>query len=173
MHAIANLPEKKKALYADIEVRYRCLHERRELRLRQIADSRSAYYRQCVTCGHAGQAISAVNAEKQASGQPIPEFDYLLEQRRRSEKSNEYAAVRQILKSAFDALYPDYLRSQEWLAKRQPVMERANGVCEECRMNEATDIHHKTYDRVGAEPPEDLSAVCRLCHNCLHGRIEF
>ncbi len=173
MHAIANLPKKKKALYAAIELRYLCTHERREVRFRRIADGRPSYYRQCVHCGNAGQAVSSRDAEKEAAGKPIPDFDYKLEEKRRKAKSAEYSAVMLELRKEFNSLYEDYLRSAEWQEKRSPVMEHAKGKCEVCESNEATDVHHNTYERLGAELPEDLSAVCNFCHNVLHGRIKL
>lgn len=173
MHAIANLSNKKKTLYAAIELRYLCTHEHREVRFRRIANGRPSYYRQCVHCGNAGQAVSARDAERKAAGTPIPDFDYELEDKRRNAKSAEYSAAMLELRKEFDLLYEDYLRSAEWQEKRIPVMERAKGKCEVCELNEATDVHHNTYDRLGAELPEDLNAVCSFCHNVLHGRIRL
>jgi hypothetical protein len=173
MHAIANLPKKKKELYAAIELRYLCLHERREVRFRRIRDDRPTYYSQCVHCGNAGQAVSVLDGKRKTTGKPIPDFDYELEDKRRKAKSAEYSAVMLKLRKEFELLYPDYLQSAEWQEKRIPVMERANGKCEVCELNEATDVHHNTYDRLGEELPEDLSAVCSFCHNVLHGRIKL
>lgn len=173
MHAIANLPKKKKALYAAIKLRYLCIHEHREVRFRRIADGRPSHYRQCVHCGNAGQAVSARDAEKEAAGKPLPNFDYELEDKHRKAKSAEYSTTILELRKEFDSLYEDYLRSTEWQEKRISVMERAKGKCEVCETNEATDIHHNTYDRLGAELPEDLNAVCNFCHKVLHGRIKL
>jgi len=104
-------------------------------------------------------------------------------------------------------VYREYLRSPEWQRKRQAVLNRAmqpfivepiivhqthdrygrlieslktewKPVCEreECS-NDANDVHHYNYDRVGKErvgmDPEaleenDLIALCRQCHTDLH-----
>lgn len=173
MNAIENLREKKKKLHAAIERRYACEHQHRELRFRLIADNRPSYYRQCTYCGHAGQAISAREAKNEAAGRSIPDFDYEAEEKHRKAKSDEYSSVSVELNQEFRLLHEDYLRSVQWQQKRIQVLERANGKCEICELNDATDIHHNSYDSFGAEPLEDLNAVCDFCHKVLHGRIKL
>ena len=67
--------------------------------------------------------------------------------------------------------YSAYLRSPEWAAKRQRVLERDSFLCQyqNCRAI-ATEVHHLTYERVGEELLEDLLSVCGGCHTCIHGR---
>lgn len=65
--------------------------------------------------------------------------------------------------------YREYLRSDKWRRKREKVMERARGRCEVCRINRATQVHHKTYERVYREPMSDLVAICESCHLDEHG----
>lgn len=113
------------------------------------------------------------DAESEATRKPIPDFDYELEEKRRKAKSAEYSAAMLELRKEFDLLYEDYLRSDEWQEKRIPILGRAKGKCEVCELNEATDVHHNTYERVGAELQEDLSAVCNFCHKVLHRRIKL
>jgi hypothetical protein len=173
MSAIENLREKKKRLHDAIERRYACEHQHRELRARLTADKRPSYYRQCVHCGHAGQAVSAQIAKKEAAGNSIPIFDYEAEEKRHKAKSDEYSYVSLQLNQEFRLLHEDYLRSAQWQEKRIQVLQRANGICEICELNEATDIHHNSYDHFGAEPLEDLDAVCTFCHKVLHGKIKL
>ncbi len=173
MNAIERLREKKKELHAEIERRFACEHQHRELRFRLTADNRPAYYRQCTNCGHAGQAVSARDAKREAAGKPIPDFDYEIEEKRRKGKSDEYSSVSLELKQEFRLMHEDYLCSNQWQQKRIQVLERAKGKCEVCELNDATDIHHNTYDRFGEEPLEDLEAVCDFCHKVLHGRIKL
>jgi len=33
---------------------------------------------------------------------------------------------------------------------------------------DALDVHHKTYERIGAEKPGDLVVLCRACHGQEH-----
>jgi hypothetical protein len=171
MNAIEKLREKKKKLHAEIERRYVCEHQRRGLRFRLAADNRPTYYRQCIKCGHAGQAVSAREAKKETAGKAIPDFDYEAEEKRRKTKCDEYSFVSLELKQEFRLMYEDYLRSDQWKQKRIQVLERAKGKCEVCKLSDATDIHHNTYDSFGEEPLGDLDAVCDFCHKVLHGRI--
>jgi 5-methylcytosine-specific restriction endonuclease McrA len=66
--------------------------------------------------------------------------------------------------------YVDYLKSDKWLAKRRAVLERDGGICQACLIRAATQIHHKTYKRVGDEALFDLVAVCAPCHEKIHGK---
>ena len=58
---------------------------------------------------------------------------------------------------------------------RVAVLTRASDHCELCGKfcNEyggtMLDLHHLTYERVGSELPEDLQAICRDCHDSIHG----
>ena len=66
--------------------------------------------------------------------------------------------------------YKDYLDSDEWKKLRTRVRRRARGWCERCKVGPRADIHHLTYERLGNERLDDLVAVCRECHEYLHGR---
>jgi hypothetical protein len=68
------------------------------------------------------------------------------------------------------AFYDAYLQSDAWRAKRARVLQLAGGVCQDCGRARATDAHHLTYARLGAERPEDLRALCPRCHARAHGR---
>lgn len=67
-------------------------------------------------------------------------------------------------------LYADYLRSAEWAARRDKVMERASHRCEGCRERLATDVHHLTYEHVTQEFLFELVALCAECHDRIHGQ---
>ncbi len=66
-------------------------------------------------------------------------------------------------------LYPIYLASDAWQRRRDLVLQRADFVCEGCRELGADEVHHLTYDHVGAEFLFDLVALCRDCHRRWHG----
>lgn len=66
-------------------------------------------------------------------------------------------------------LYADYLRSQEWAARREKVMQRAVGLCEGCRVKSASDVHHLSYEHVTEEFLFELVALCGDCHARIHG----
>jgi len=160
----------KQEAYAAIEAKYRCAHEIRELRLRRIADGRPAYYRQCTRCGHAGNAISTKVATVGFQSRAIPSFDDELEHQWHAKKSAEYLAAYQKIEPSLRAEYDAYLASDAWAARRSIVLARAHGTCECCEHYSATQVHHKTYERIGQELDTDLLAVCSLCHDLLHGR---
>jgi hypothetical protein len=65
--------------------------------------------------------------------------------------------------------YAAYLRSPHWRQMRGFVMLRCGGICEGCKTAYADDVHHRTYERLGKEDPEDLVGLCRACHAIMHG----
>lgn len=64
--------------------------------------------------------------------------------------------------------YEAYRRTASWQRRRQCVFTRARGTCEVCGVQNAVEVHHLTYERVGQEMLSDLVAVCRACHDKLH-----
>ena len=68
-------------------------------------------------------------------------------------------------------LYRSYLCSPVWQAKRIEALTHYGAICNRCREH-GTDVHHKTYKRVGGnELMADLEILCRSCHEA-HHRIE-
>lgn len=61
--------------------------------------------------------------------------------------------------------YGAYLASRDWALLKRIVRERSGGICENCHRRPYEETHHLTYERVGHEQPEDLMAVCGLCHD--------
>lgn len=160
----------KQQAYALIEAKYICSHEARELRLRTISDGRPAYYRQCIRCGYAGNAISTKVATAELQSHAIPAFNQELEHQWHARKSAEYLAAYQRIEPSLRVEYDAYLASDAWAARRSIVLARAREICECCEYYPAKEIHHKTYERIGQELDADLIAVCRFCHDLLHGR---
>jgi 5-methylcytosine-specific restriction endonuclease McrA len=64
--------------------------------------------------------------------------------------------------------YSDYLRSSHWHQLRYEVRQRCGGVCERCGRRRMTDVHHRTYVRLGHERLSDLRGLCRRCHKRVH-----
>lgn len=71
------------------------------------------------------------------------------------------------VKSTFN--YGAYLASRDWALLKRIVRERSGGICENCHNRPYEETHHITYERMGKERPEDLMAVCRLCHEYFSG----
>lgn len=62
--------------------------------------------------------------------------------------------------------YADYLASPHWEDVRQRFYAVNPRQCA-CG-SKAVALHHRTYERLGAERLEDLEAVCRKCHRDRH-----
>lgn len=66
------------------------------------------------------------------------------------------------------AAYAEYLLSDVWQGKRTAALERAGNRCQLCNGTKILNVHHRTYERIGAEAPEDLTVLCRSCHAKFH-----
>jgi len=64
--------------------------------------------------------------------------------------------------------YLAYIRSPAWKRVREEHLERCDYWCEICRKARACQVHHVTYQRLGWELPQDLTAVCVDCHHKIH-----
>lgn len=64
--------------------------------------------------------------------------------------------------------YSRYLRSSHWRKLRARYQRERPWVCV-CGATESLELHHKTYDRLGAEELDDLQPLCQPCHSLLHG----
>jgi 5-methylcytosine-specific restriction endonuclease McrA len=64
--------------------------------------------------------------------------------------------------------YRTYILSDEWQARADAAKERADWRCQVCN-RPSRDIplhaHHRTYERLGNERPEDITVLCRDCHD--------
>lgn len=82
---------------------------------------------------------------------------------------NRREAVKRITDNQL--LHRQYLGSPIWKQKRIEALNFYGAVCSRCGRH-GTDVHHKTYDRVGGgELMEDLEIMCRGCHEA-HHRVE-
>lgn len=63
--------------------------------------------------------------------------------------------------------YYRYIQSQGWREKAEEAKARAGNRCQVCNRSRAEvqlDAHHRTYERLGNELPEDITVLCRECH---------
>jgi 5-methylcytosine-specific restriction endonuclease McrA len=66
--------------------------------------------------------------------------------------------------------YNDYLRTPEWRRTRAAALLRAGYCCSlDVTHTDGLDVHHNTYERLGAELAGDLVVLCRSCHRLHHG----
>ena len=65
--------------------------------------------------------------------------------------------------------YRDYLRTPHWQRTRAAAIERAGKRCQVCNdYGIPLEVHHRTYERRGAEDPSDLTVLCWSCHQLFH-----
>lgn len=69
--------------------------------------------------------------------------------------------------------YHEYLLSPEWKARRDERVKASGGRCQVCNRAEKLNVHHRTYERIGDELPDDLFVLCEECHHLFHqnGRL--
>lgn len=66
------------------------------------------------------------------------------------------------------AEYTAHLRSPEWARLRDRALAHADWRCQLCNRPDDLDAHHRTYERLGHEHLEDLTVLCRTCHDRHH-----
>jgi hypothetical protein len=66
------------------------------------------------------------------------------------------------------AWYRQYLQTPEWRQRADAVKERFGWRCALCNSDKNLEAHHRTYQRVGTELPDDLIALCADCHGTYH-----
>jgi hypothetical protein len=81
------------------------------------------------------------------------------------------AVLERLSQATFD--YHAYLLSPEWKARRDAQIRDAGGRCQVCNSPDRLNCHHRTYERIGRELPEDLVVLCEVCHGIFHrnGRL--
>lgn len=67
--------------------------------------------------------------------------------------------------------YQEYISSKFWQEKSKTLREEISK-CEICGSNVNLHTHHKTYERLGEELPEDLQVLCAKCHKESHIKLE-
>ncbi len=64
--------------------------------------------------------------------------------------------------------YQEYLKTDHWQKMRKAALERADHRCQACYAKDVQlDVHHRTYERLGEELPEDLFVLCHVCHEAI------
>jgi len=71
-----------------------------------------------------------------------------------------------------DDKYKKYLQSDEWYQLKIDILEYRGHKCEKCGRTKNLHIHHKHYENIYNEEPEDLIILCGLCHAKAHGIIK-
>lgn len=69
--------------------------------------------------------------------------------------------------------YSDYLKSPEWLRRRQVALKVMDYRCQLCNSAESLQVHHRDYSRLGCERMTDLIILCTECHTLFHERRQL
>jgi 5-methylcytosine-specific restriction endonuclease McrA len=141
-----------------------CGHDRTELRRKFLTNGSMQLRWQCLSCG---QGVGSAHSQKNLT-RPLESYA-LWDKQAEDALWSAYARERDAEASNWWGDYNLYLRSERWARKREKVLRRAGGTCEACGERPAQEVHHLTYRNVGAEPLWDLRAVCRPCHDFIHG----
>jgi hypothetical protein len=65
--------------------------------------------------------------------------------------------------------YRLYLRTPEWQRTRAAALLRAGNACSlDVTHTDGLEVHHRTYERRGAELASDLVVLCHACHQLHH-----
>lgn len=67
--------------------------------------------------------------------------------------------------------YETYIKSEQWRFRAAAMRWLAGYRCAICGSQNALEVHHKTYERLGDERPEDLVVLCAECHARFHGKL--
>lgn len=72
------------------------------------------------------------------------------------------------LTSQANVQYGQYICSPDWKRRREWAMQSGGRCCATCSSTKRLEVHHKTYERLGAERLEDLIVLCQACHRAVH-----
>lgn len=67
--------------------------------------------------------------------------------------------------------YKEYLQTDHWKNTRKKALYKANYRCQLCNDNKNLHVHHRTYENLGQETTQDLTVLCKPCHEKHHGII--
>ena len=67
--------------------------------------------------------------------------------------------------------YMEYLQTGHWQTLRKEVLEKAGYRCMLCNGTGILNVHHRTYERLWGELPEDVIVLCGHCHAKFHDKV--
>jgi hypothetical protein len=80
------------------------------------------------------------------------------------DRGNDQARMRELR----DMPREQYLRTSWWLHRREVALKKAGRKCAQCGASTRLQVHHLSYDRLGAERDSDLEVLCDPCHEKHH-----
>lgn len=122
----------------------------------------------CLTCGYGNHQALPHRGHPNRGSYPILEHHpYPCS----CHESNVQRLAR-ALEQAPRPTYNEYLNSRQWRERREYAIRRALGRCQVCNIEASyLHVHHRTYERLGAEYDADLLVLCRECHELFHAHI--
>ncbi len=69
--------------------------------------------------------------------------------------------------------YEKYIQSPEWRIRADMAKYRAGFLCQSCGKTSDLQAHHRTYERLGHELPDDIEVLCSECHKARHGKLLY
>ena len=148
-----------------------CTHPRTEVRFKTDSLGRKLLGTQCLVCGEKTEKQWLSQNGVDMSG--VRPFDDVLPceyQKREAERRRVSKAAEKLQKHLEREQY--IRNSPEWWSIRERVMRRDDHWCQGCFEAPATEVHHTTYEHLYAEILWELQAVCRECHERIHGLIK-
>lgn len=121
-----------------------------------------------VVCRSCGREITTRDEKKAAVLSAMPERLKSVMRCPRCHYQAEHPAVTPPI------VYQIYIRSDAWRQKANEAKERAGQRCQVCNGTERLQAHHRNYDRLGYELPEDITILCDECHELFskQGRLK-
>ena len=134
-----------------------------------IEGGRTQLRKQCLNCGEVEDRIYKFSECTNMDSIPI------LDTKLREKNYQMKTVVRQfdyaVEKEKRKQEYANYLQSYEWKRKHKYIMEKYGYRCVLC-FKPAVNVHHLTYNRVYFEDERDLIALCKNCHEFVHGFVD-
>lgn len=145
-----------------------CLHPETELRYRIVSNGARQIVFQCKCCGKA--TSNALKQTDYSADQlaKLPAWDEKIAERFWTGQRDNASTQRATEADERRAKYKEYLRSPQWLYKREQVLDRDNHLCQGCRNEAASQVHHLTYAHIFDELLFELTSVCERCHGKCH-----
>lgn len=70
--------------------------------------------------------------------------------------------------------YSDYLKTKHWHEYRKRKLAQAGYRCQLCNAKDTVlQVHHRTYENLGAEKDSDCIVLCKDCHTIFHENLEI
>ena len=68
--------------------------------------------------------------------------------------------------------YYDYIQSPIWKKRRDRVIRQHDNKCAKCQSPDLLQVHHLNYKHLFHEWKEDLTVLCKFCHEAVHSELD-